>query len=262
MITYPPGTPCWIDLSSTDVPASQAFYSELFGWEGTERAPADRNGGYWIFTLDGKDVAGLASSQTPGQPPYWMTYIAVDDADEAGAAIAAAGGQELFEPFTVMEDGRMGVFRDGADGAIFSVWQPLSFKGAQAVNQVGAWAWGELDTRDTGGAAKFYAEAFGWKLAPIEQDGQTVYGSWSLDGRLIGGLLPMGPQFPPTIPASWIAYFGVDDVDATRTRVEGMGGRALTDAMDVPNGRFLALMDPQGAAFAVLQGSYDPPPGG
>ena len=69
MTSYPPGTPNWVDLSSTDVPASQAFYSELFGWEVTERAPADVNGGYWIFTLDGEDVAGLASSQTPGQPP-------------------------------------------------------------------------------------------------------------------------------------------------------------------------------------------------
>ena len=258
MIAYPPGTPCWVDLSSTDVPASQAFYSELFGWEVTERAPADTNGGYWIFTLDGEDVAGLASSQTPGQPPYWMTYIAVENAEDAAAKIAAAGGEALFEPFTIMEDGRMGVFRDGADGAIFSVWQPLSFAGAGVVNRVGAWVMNELDTRDVDGAARFYGEAFGWTFDPIEVEGQLVYGSWRLDGRLIGGVLPIGPQFPASIPANWMVYFGVDDVDATRTKVEGLGGRALADPVDVPTGRFLALMDPLGAAFAVLQtAEYD-----
>jgi predicted enzyme related to lactoylglutathione lyase len=156
----------------------------------------------------------------------------------------------------------MGVFRDGADGAIFSVWQPLSFSGAGAVNKVGAWAWSEVDTRDADGAARFYREAFGWTFQPIEQDGTMVYGSWSLDGRLIGGLLPMGPQFPAEIPANWMVYFGVDDVDQTRATVEGLGGRALADPIDVPQGRFVALMDPLGAAFAVLQGNYDPPPGG
>jgi hypothetical protein len=32
--------------------------------------------------------------------------------------------------------------------------------------------------------------------------------------------------------------------------------------MAVPEGRFVALMDPHGAAFSIWEGSYDPPPGG
>jgi predicted enzyme related to lactoylglutathione lyase len=160
-----------------------------------------------------------------------------------------------------MEDGHMGVFRDGADGAIFSAWQPLSFAGAASVNKVGAWVWSELDTRDVDGASRFYGDVFGWTLEPIEVDGQMVYGTWRLDGRSIGGLLPMGPQFPATIPANWMVYFGVENVDEARAKVESLGGRALAEPVDVPQGRFLALMDPLGAAFAILQGEYDPPPG-
>lgn len=30
--TIAPGDPCWIDLSTSDVQASQDFYSSLFGW--------------------------------------------------------------------------------------------------------------------------------------------------------------------------------------------------------------------------------------
>jgi len=40
-----PGIPGWIDLGSPDPEASRRFYSELFGWEVTERAPASVNGG-------------------------------------------------------------------------------------------------------------------------------------------------------------------------------------------------------------------------
>ncbi|XAZ30993.1 hypothetical protein AAHB34_18320 [Paenarthrobacter ureafaciens] len=30
---YKQGTPCWVDLSSTDIEVSKKFYRELFGWE-------------------------------------------------------------------------------------------------------------------------------------------------------------------------------------------------------------------------------------
>ena len=36
----------------------------------------------------------------------------------------------------------------------------------------------------------------------------------------------------------------------------------LTEPQTVPGGRFVALIDAQGAAFSLLEGSYDPPPGG
>ena len=93
MIVYPPGTPNWVDLSSTDLSASQAFYSELFGWEVVERAPAEMNGGYWTFTKGGADVAGIGPSQVEGAPPFWTTYVAVEDADAHHAQAVAAGAE-------------------------------------------------------------------------------------------------------------------------------------------------------------------------
>jgi hypothetical protein len=262
MIVYPPGTPNWVDLSTTDLAASQAFYTEIFGWEVTKRAPDEANGGYWIFTLDGEAVAGLGASQIQGASPFWTTYVAVADADATAAKVEAAGGKVATGPFTIDDDGRMAVFVDGADGAMFAVWQPLSFQGAQAVNRVGAWVWSELNARDVEGAQRFYGDVFGWTFEPIEQDGELVYGSWRLDGRLIGGLLPMGPRFPPDVPANWVAYFGVDDVEAAGEHVRRLGGQVVAGPMDVPQGRFLTLTDPLGAVFALWQGEFEPPPSG
>jgi predicted enzyme related to lactoylglutathione lyase len=150
---------------------------------------------------------------------------------------------------------------DGADGATFRIWQPGGNRGAQAVNRPGAMSWNELDTREPDAAKSFYGDVFGWSLETIEQDGTMVYGSWQHEGRKIGGLLPMGEEFPAHMPANWVAYFGVDDVEATAARAEELGGGVRVPKREVPAGAFSVLSDAHGAVFAVLQGEYDPPPG-
>jgi predicted enzyme related to lactoylglutathione lyase len=260
MIEYPPGTPSWVDLSSPDLDASARFYGELLGWEAaaSEGAP-EETGGYRMFTLDGADVAGLGPSQ-PGQPPAWTTYVAVADASSARAKVEAAGGSTVMEPLEVMDAGTMAVFSD-AEGAFFAVWQADRHRGAQIVNAPAALTMNELRTRDLDGAARFYGEVFGWEIEPLEQGGEVVYGSVRLGGRLVAGALPMGDNFPPQLPPHWIPYFGVESLEAAAAKATELGGQALTEPITVPQGRFLALVDPQGAAFMVLEGQYDPPPG-
>ena len=63
---YPPGTPSWVDLGSPDVDASARFYGGLFGWEAAEAGPPEETGGYRMFTLRGKQVAGLGPLQQEG----------------------------------------------------------------------------------------------------------------------------------------------------------------------------------------------------
>lgn len=262
MTEYPPGTPSWVDLSSPDLDASARFYGELFGWEAAEsEGPPEETGGYRMFRLDGKEVAGLGPAQQ-GQPPAWTTYVSVDDAAAAKEQVEAAGGSTVMEPLEVMDAGTMAIFTDAAGGAYFAVWQPDRHRGAQVVNAVGALTMNELDTRDFEGAGRFYGEVFGWEVERIEQDGQLMYGSFKLDGRLVAGLLPMGDNFPPQVPAHWRPYFGVADLDASAAKTEELGGRVVVPPMAVPEGRFVALMDPHGAAFSIFEGSYDPPPGG
>jgi predicted enzyme related to lactoylglutathione lyase len=260
MIEYPAGTPSWVDLSSPDLDGSASFYGALFGWEAAaSEGPVEETGGYRMFTLDGVEVAGLGPAQ-PGQPPVWTTYIAVDDAKAAKAAVEAAGGSTVLEPLQVMDAGTMAVFTD-AEGAFFAVWQAGRHRGAQLVNAPGALTMNELRTRDLAGATRFYGEVFGWDVEPIEQGGHVVYASVKLAGRLVAGMLPMGDNFPPQLPPHWIPYFGARDLEAAAAKAKELGGQALTEPISVPQGRFLALMDPQGAAFMVLEGQYDPPPG-
>ena len=61
---YTPGTFSWADLATTDVPAAQAFYSALFGWE-WEDTPIPGGGVYSMARLRGHDVAAASDSRRP-----------------------------------------------------------------------------------------------------------------------------------------------------------------------------------------------------
>ncbi len=50
------GAPCWFDVTSPDIPATAAFYSELFGWKADDLGP--EAGHYTILSQDGAPVAG------------------------------------------------------------------------------------------------------------------------------------------------------------------------------------------------------------
>ena len=118
---YAPGTPCWVDVSSTDIEGSKRFYSELFGWNAFT-VPAPEADGYTLFDLRGKQVAGLGPSQEEWGPPAWSTYIWSDDADETASRVSDAGGTVLMGPMDVMDAGRM-VFAKDPTGGVFGVWQ-------------------------------------------------------------------------------------------------------------------------------------------
>ena len=47
--TAPIGAPCWVDLFTSDLDRSLAFYSELFGW--TSESSGEEFGGYVNFSL-------------------------------------------------------------------------------------------------------------------------------------------------------------------------------------------------------------------
>ncbi|HVV13408.1 VOC family protein [Amycolatopsis sp.] len=245
---YEPGTPCWVDLMTTDVEASAGFYRELFGWNVVDQGA--EFGGYRICDLGGKPVAGIGAAQA-GMPPAWLTYVAVQDADVATKAVTAAGGQVLAEPMEIPRRGRMAVFADPA-GAVFGVWEPRGFTGAALVNETGTLGWNELATRRTDTAGTFYHAVFGWE--PAEQRmGEMSYTEWKLGGTSIGGMMAMDPAMPAEVPSYWSVYFIVDDADATVARATELGGGVVVPATDIPPGRFAVLTDPQGAAFSVIR---------
>src|ERR1700754_2671920 len=110
---WAPGTPCWVDLMTTDVEAARTFYGDLFGWQ-FDIGP-EETGFYSSALIDDRRVAGIFSM--PGDhPPVWSTYLATTDTDATAKAAEAAGATIAQAPMDVMDLGRMSVLQDPTGG--------------------------------------------------------------------------------------------------------------------------------------------------
>ena len=162
--SYRQGTPCWTDVTSTNLPRAVEFYTGLFGWD-AEVAEEPEAGGYTMFKLNGKNVAAGSPPMGDAAASYWTTYIASDDVDATDEKIRGAGGTVLMDPFDVFDAGRMTIATDPS-GAHFGVWQANQHIGAQLANDPGTMNWNECQTRDAEAAARFYEAVFGVEVKP------------------------------------------------------------------------------------------------
>jgi uncharacterized protein len=254
---YVPGTPSWIDLGSPDPAVSAEFYSEVFGWQVDEPDADPQAGGYRMAKIRGLAAAGIGPAQDQSGPPWWTTYISVEDADATAKLVEEAGGQVLMAPFDVMSFGRMAVFADQA-GAPFSVWQPRQHIGAEVVNEHGALTWNELHTRDVEASKSFYGKALGWVFSDVDMNLGFIYTMFKVDEEAeqgVGGFMPMSAAGAPEgVPQHWKVYFAVDDCDAVAAKVTELGGTVLIEPTDMPGvGRMAACQGPHGEEFSIIQ---------
>ena len=245
--SYEPGTPSWVDLATPDPAAAKQFYGGLFGWEAEDAGPPEETGGYAMFKLRGRNVAGVAQIMNPDQPPVWSTYVSADDADAIVARAKDAGGQAMVEPMDITDVGRMAFLVHPAAGAI-GVWQPRRHTGAEIVNEPGSFTWSQLHTRDQDGAARFLEAVFGWRRGDF--GGMPML---SLGDRGIASMMGMPPGTPDQVPAYWMTIFATADTDATAAKAQELGGQVVAPPFDIENvGRFAVLADPQGVVFGII----------
>jgi uncharacterized protein len=265
---YWAGVPCWVDTWQPDADAAMSFYTRLFGWEAEDTMPDGVEGTHYMCRLRGRDVAAIASRpQDAPAVTAWTTYVWVDDVDATVGKVKQADGTVVIEPFDALDGGRIAVIADPA-GAVLGVWQPGAHRGAQLVNEPGAYSMSGLVTSDPERAKRFYPEVFGWGIDVMEAgDAEVVM--WILNGYLGGE--PQQPvrrdvvatMLPPsgngdTPPPHWSVDFWIADVDAGIETVRELGGQVLAEPYDIPGTglRQAVVRDPQGATLSLTR-----PPG-
>jgi predicted enzyme related to lactoylglutathione lyase len=255
--SHDPGTFSWCDLSTTDPGSGKQFYGGLFGWEFEDR-PAGDGVVYTMCHIGGKAACAISAlreeERAQGVPPHWNNYVTVDDLDARSQKAGELGGNAIVPPFDVLEAGRMAVVADPA-GAVFCMWEPKESIGAEVVNVPGAMTWNELATKDFDGAKEFYAGLFGWRFDDVE-GGPVPYSVIFNGDRSNGGIRQQG-EMEAGIPPNWVPYFAAASVDETASKAGELGGQVLMPGTDVPNGRFAAVADPQGAVFSIFHGDFD-----
>jgi uncharacterized protein len=108
----------------------------------------------------------------------------------------------------------------------------------------------ELHTNDVAAAKKFYSSLFGWKLEDMPMpDGGGSYTMVNV-GEGTGGGMMKNPD--PKVPPHWLAYVGVDNVEASTKRAQELGGKVHLGVTKVGDyGWMSVIQDPTGAYFAL-----------
>jgi predicted enzyme related to lactoylglutathione lyase len=246
----PTGAPNWIELFASDPDATQAFYTELFGW--TCEQMGEEFGNYFTFAKDGKRVAGGMKNDGSGGPDGWSVYLQTDDAQAVADAAAAKGGTVIVPAMAVMDLGTMVVLADPG-GAAIGGWQPGTHTGFEVHGEPGTPGWFELHTRAYDASIAFYRDVFHWDVHEMSATPEFRYSTYGVDETAEAGIMDASAFLPAGAPSYWAVYFVAESTDAALERVVALGGSVTQTAEDTPYGRLATAADPTGISFKLLQ---------
>jgi uncharacterized protein len=117
----------------------------------------------------------------------------------------------------------------------------------------GQFFWNELMTRDVETAKAFYAATLGWNYRPMPMMEGGTYWLATADAKPIGGIMDMTGLLPDSIPAHWMSYVEVADLDACLEKLKAGGGTICREPFEVPDvGRIAIVADPTGAVIGWI----------
>lgn len=244
----------WYDLMSLDVEQSKAFYHALFGWT-TKDVDMGPMGTYAMLHAGETGVGGIVPFEHgDGFPSHWVSYVTVNDVDEASKEVTALGGKVCVPPTDIPQTGRFSLVNDPT-GAIFSpftyAFPPETEEAdSNAMPAPGTFCWNELTTPDVESATAFYTKFFGWTVE-TQGMGDFDYHLFQEKGVNRAGMMatPEGSEAPPY----WLPYVAVENCDVTVNAAKEAGGTAIVEPTAIPDmGRFAIIQDPTGGVIGIL----------
>jgi predicted enzyme related to lactoylglutathione lyase len=116
------GTIGWTEIVTHNQSATDAFYTQMFGWSQEQMQMPDCPP-YTIFKSGEDHVAGsVTPPDAPEAPSTWLTYVNVEDLD-AAVAKARELGATIRKERVDLPMGSFAIITD-PQGATFAVWQP------------------------------------------------------------------------------------------------------------------------------------------
>jgi predicted enzyme related to lactoylglutathione lyase len=253
----PTGAPCWVELATGDEQRALEFYAGLFGWQ--YRVTPDSTvmtGRYAIAYRDGYAVAGVFQTDRPGG---WVPHIAVSDTVSGAERVDVCGGRVELGPIDFPRYDSMVYARDPLGAPVVLRTPPSGW--LFTTGAPGTFASADLNTRDGFVADEFYCRMFGFVSVQLGDGVDIDYAEWQLDGIPVLYRYVMGPEYSATTPAHWMTYFvadPLDGTDGTAVRALRLGGGIAVQPYDSALGRVVILVDPGGAAFAVIDPTDSP----
>lgn len=114
----------------------------------------------------------------------------------------------------------------------------------------GAVAWRDLTVENAEEVRDFYAAVAGWRAEPVDMGGYSDFTMFPAgESEPAGGIChARGPN--AGLPAQWLLYIQVSDLDAAVAKAQAHGGELLRAPPEKRPG-YAVLKDPAGAVFAL-----------
>jgi predicted enzyme related to lactoylglutathione lyase len=108
----------------------------------------------------------------------------------------------------------------------------------------------ELNTSDREKAKAFYSELFQWQLEDVPNPAapEGTYTMINVGQGTGGGIMKQVSGGP----SGWLAYVGVDDIQAATQKARSLGGKVMKDVTEIPGMGWLSfIQDPTGAVLGL-----------
>jgi len=114
--------------------------------------------------------------------------------------------------------------------------------------------WYELVTSEAERAKTFYSSVMCWGVLNTSLPDRK-YSLFTAGTALVSGVMNLPKNTAKMgMEAAWIGYIGVDDVDATASRIEHLGGALHVPPREIVNvSRYSIFSDPQTARLGLLK---------
>ena len=117
----------------------------------------------------------------------------------------------------------------------------------------GSIMWRDLTVEDAARVRDFYAEVVGWRAEPVDMG---EYSDFNMlvpgSGECTAGIChARGGN--AGLPAQWLMYITVDNIDRSLERCTALGGRVIAGPTKMGDARYCVIADPAGAVCALYQ---------
>ena len=114
--------------------------------------------------------------------------------------------------------------------------------------------WSECVTADIEAAKKHYGAVCGWSFEGMPMPNGTYWVAKKGD-KTICGLMELSMlEMPEGIPAHWMTYIAVADLDAAVANATDTGGTIVQPPFEIPGvGRIAMVKEPGGALAGIIQ---------
>ena len=118
----------------------------------------------------------------------------------------------------------------------------------------GTIGWIDLTIDDAEGVRDFYSGVVGWKSSPVDMGGYSDFVMTTPAGGDPAAGVCHARGTNAGIPAQWMIYIVVADLDASVKSCRELGGEIVRETKSMGSqGRFAVIRDPAGAVSALFE---------